>query len=139
MRDVQNRIIHLTNDAVQKHGNQNEIKRYEIGLKLSFSDLDKYIDSLPGNEENAGIFKRHIVPQMVSIATDCVRATYWKIDQNRKEFGFELMGMDFMIDENYKVWILEINSNPDLRAQCPVLFKVIPPLIDNVFRICVDP
>jgi hypothetical protein len=37
--------VHLTNDAVQKHGNHSDIKKYEIGLKLSFADLEKYIDN----------------------------------------------------------------------------------------------
>ena len=58
---------------------------------------------------------------------------------NRVESGFELYGMDFLIDEFYKVWILEFNSNPALTVNSPVLSRIIPPMLENVMRIAVDP
>lgn len=45
-----------------------------------------------------------------------------------------------MIDENFKVWLIEINTNPCLEsAQSPILTRIIPALIDNALRIAVDP
>ncbi|XP_067573194.1 inactive polyglycylase TTLL10 isoform X18 [Pseudorca crassidens] len=34
---------------------------------------------------------------------------------------FDLIGCDFLIDENFKVWLLEMNSNPALHTNCEVL------------------
>jgi hypothetical protein len=44
-----------------------------------------------------------------------------------------------MIDQNFKVWLLEENTTPALDVCCSLLSKIIPSLIDNVFRIALDP
>jgi hypothetical protein len=65
-------------------------------------------------------YRKRVYPLMKSIATDAIRSTFMKMDPNRVEYGFELYGMDYMIDENYKVWIIEFNTNPALTVNCPV-------------------
>jgi hypothetical protein len=44
-----------------------------------------------------------------------------------------------MIDDLYKVWLIEINQNPDITTTSPTLNKVIPPLIENILKIAIDP
>ena len=39
-----------------------------------------------------------------------------------------------MIDENFKVWLIEVNTNPCLEVTCPTLSKIIPTLVENLFR-----
>ena len=39
-----------------------------------------------------------------------------------------------MIDANFKPWLIEINTNPCLEMNCPVLDRVIPSMIENAFR-----
>jgi len=51
---------------------------------------------------------------MKEIATDVVRANYLNIDKERKMNNFEIFGMDFMIDNKFKPWLIEINANPCL-------------------------
>lgn len=43
-----------------------------------------------------------------------------------------------MIDELYNVWLIEINTNPCLETNCPVLTQIIPRFIDNTLQICID-
>lgn len=62
-----------------------------------------------------------------------------RLDPNRKEHIFEIFGLDFMIDENFKPYLIEINTNPALETACPICLRVIPPMIDNAFRIAIDP
>jgi len=31
-----------------------------------------------------------------------------------------------MIDESFKVWLIEVNTNPDIEICCPILAKIIP-------------
>lgn len=51
----------------------------------------------------------------------------------------KLFGLDFMLDENFKPWLIEFNANPCLETTCMVLTKIILPLIENVWRIAIDP
>lgn len=68
-----------------------------------------------------------------------IKAVFHKIDTINKVFQFELFGLDFMIDDKFKVWLIEANTNPDITVTSPVLAKVIPPMLENLFRIAVDP
>lgn len=44
-----------------------------------------------------------------------------------------------MIDENFKVWMIEMNTNPCLELSCPLLGRIIPTMLENAFRIAIDP
>lgn len=76
---------------------------------------------------------------MKEIGTEAVRATYSILDQSRRNNNFELLGLDFMIDEDYVPWLIEVNTNPCLEMSCSLLDKLIPQMVDNMFKICVDP
>ena len=43
-----------------------------------------------------------------------------------------------MIDQNYKCWLIEVNTNPCIEVNCPVLAAVIPSMLDNAFTIGLD-
>ena len=42
---------------------------------------------------------------------------------------FGLYGYDFMIDEDMKVWLIEINVNPALTTNTNTLIQAIPPVV----------
>lgn len=58
---------------------------------------------------------------------------------NKLNNTFELFGYDFMIDDTFKVFLIEANTNPCLEISCPLLSRIIPEVIDNTFRIALDP
>jgi len=103
-------MIHLTNDAVQK--NAEEYGKYELANKLSYDEFQKYLDN--HHSEKSICFFRDILPQIRSIITDSFRATYGKIDPYKRENTFEILGYDFMIDEDFKIYLIEVNTNPCL-------------------------
>jgi tubulin monoglycylase TTLL3/8 len=76
---------------------------------------------------------------MERLVTDSFRAVSNKIDPERNRHGFEIFGYDFMIDEDFNVYLIEANTNPCLEVCCPLLARIIPELLDNSFRIAVDP
>ena len=43
-----------------------------------------------------------------------LEATYKKLNPNQEDFCFEVFGLDFILDENYKLWLIEVNANPCL-------------------------
>lgn len=66
---------------------------------------------------------------MRRIAADSIKATAIYLDRCKHENNFELFGLDFMIDEDYKVWLIEINTNPCLELSCGILDRLIPHLL----------
>jgi hypothetical protein len=44
-----------------------------------------------------------------------------------------------MIDENFKVWLIEANTNPCLELSCPLLGRLIPGMLENAFKFVIDP
>ncbi len=51
---------------------------------------------------------------MKKIATQAVKSAYNKIDPQPKNFSFQLFGLDFMVDEYFNPWLIQINTNPCL-------------------------
>ena len=50
-----------------------------------------------------------------------------------------MFGFDFMMDDSFKVYIIEVNTNPCLSTPCPLLTRIISSVIDQTFRITLDP
>jgi tubulin--tyrosine ligase len=44
-----------------------------------------------------------------------------------------------MCDEDFKVYLIEVNTNPCIETDCPVLSRVITDVIDSGLRIALDP
>ena len=51
---------------------------------------------------------------------------------------FEIFGYDFILDSDFRPWILEINDNPGLCISSPVIEKIIPRMLDDAFRLTID-
>ena len=62
-----------------------------------------------------------------------------KIDPYKRVNTFEVYGLDFMLDEQFKVYLIEVNTNPALDLSSPLLARLIPSMLDNAFQISVDP
>jgi len=135
IEDVHNKFIHLTNDAVQKYSN--DYGKYENGNKLSLTDFQKYLKQAHPHL-NVDVFK-HLVPQIRKLVTDSYRAVYGKIDPSRLHNTFEMFGYDFMLDSDFRLYLIEVNTNPCLEMTCPLLARIIPEVLDNTFRVVLDP
>ena len=51
---------------------------------------------------------------------------------------FEIFGFDFILDNDFNPWILEINSNPGLGISSPVILKLVPRMVDDALRLTID-
>jgi tubulin polyglutamylase TTLL1 len=68
-----------------------------------------------------------------------VSSVHNKLDSNSRTYTFEIFGLDFLIDENLKPWLIEVNCNPCLELSSPLLSVLIPSMLENSLRIAVDP
>ena len=71
-----------------------------------------------------------IVPQMRSLMYDSVRASHDKLNPNKRPGCFEILGYDFMVDTDHKVWLIEINTNSCLDTSCTLLATVVPSMLE---------
>ena len=127
-KNVANKFVHLTNDAVQKR--LEDYGRYESGNKLSYIEFQKYLDSVKIDVD----FVKDLVPKMKDMARQSMRAVSRKIDPHRKAFTFEIYGYDFMIDEDWQPWLIEVNTNPCLELSSPYLARLIPTMVENALK-----
>ena len=112
-----------------------EYGKFEAGNKLSFEELSQYIEQhhCPGKTKKFTFFE-DVYPQMKQITRSSVVSTCQNIDPRKKESCFEIFGLDFMIDEEGKVFLIEVNVNPCLELSSPLLGKIIPHMIDNALQ-----
>ncbi|KAM7542361.1 hypothetical protein Aperf_G00000014310 [Anoplocephala perfoliata] len=75
-------------------------------------------------------------PEMRRISTNVFNAV--KNELACRIGFFEIYGMDFMIDDDMKVWLIEINSNPAMKTNCEVLRQVIPPIVSRFIHISIE-
>ena len=72
--------------------------------KVTFGLIQDY----PGSNLN---FKASQL-KMKQMATDLIHSVGKKLNPEKKEFSFELFGLDFMLDDKLDALIIEANSNP---------------------------
>jgi len=130
LKSLSNKAIHLTNDAVQQK--EEDYGKFESGNKLSFGDFQKYLDQTYASLHID--YMRDILPQIRKIITDTFRAVYSIIDPYKRYHTFEIFGYDFMIDADFKVYLIEINTNPCLEESSPLLGRIISYMLDTAFK-----
>ena len=124
--------VHLTNDAVQskyeKTKDENKMTRDEFEEYIANNGKSKSLTSGKDLYEN--------IKSLVRISAEVVKD---KLNSTGRSHGFELTGYDFMLDEDLKPYLIEVNSNPSLEEQCEVMKRLIPDLLESTFRVAVDP
>ena len=58
--------------------------------------------------------EKDFIPRFKDIVIDTILSAKSQLNQNDIHNCFELFGYDFMIDEDFRVWLIEINNNPYL-------------------------
>lgn len=83
------------------------------------------------------IYKSMIWPQICSQIKGSALSVQDMV-QNRKN-SFEFYGYDFMVDENLKVWLIEVNSSPSMDSdKQPVLKELINSVLTDLAKVVVD-
>ncbi|KAG5877281.1 hypothetical protein JTB14_021416 [Gonioctena quinquepunctata] len=121
--------IHLTNNSVQSR-----YSRLSKDITLpSYNMWDS--NQLKNYLSNVGfpkVFDDIIFPGMKECITAAVLMHQECVDQRKN--SFELYGADFIVTEDFKPWLLEINSNPALFASTPITAKMCPQVLEDVIK-----
>ena len=76
---------------------------------------------------------------MRDIVIDTIIATKHQLNKLNRKYCFELLGYDFLIDEDYRTWLLEVNNNPYLGYQNEQQYKLLTDMLNNLLKFTVDP
>lgn len=133
LKNLGDRFVHLTNDAVQQHSEK--YGKYEEGNKLSYAEFERYLSSKFGRQDYS-IYSLH--KAMRDIALEVASSSSHKLNPNSKDYCFELFGLDFLVDASFKPFLIEVNTNPCLELSSHSLERLIPRMLENMFRVALD-
>ncbi|XP_072282581.1 inactive polyglycylase TTLL10 isoform X2 [Pyxicephalus adspersus] len=127
---------HLTNQYMQKKNPlYSEMKEETVWTMERFNN---YVNenfaaakSLPKDWVFSIFTKR-----MQQIMIHCFLSVKSKLECRRG--FFDLIGCDFLIDDDFKVWLLEMNCNPALQTNCEVLKEVIPGVVNETLDLALE-
>ncbi|EFB23742.1 hypothetical protein PANDA_020163, partial [Ailuropoda melanoleuca] len=127
---------HLTNQFMQKKNSLYALLKEDS--VWSMERLNRHINDTFGKTKGLPrdwVFTT-FTKRMQQIMAHCFQAVKSKL--HCKLGYFDLIGCDFLIDENFKVWLLEMNSNPALHTNCEVLKEVIPGVVMETLDLAIE-
>ena len=76
---------------------------------------------------------------MKDLAIDCYLSCKQNLNPNKRRNSFEFFGFDFMIDEDFRIWLIEVNTNPSLAINNSGMKHILPMMFKDLFSIVLDP
>ena len=110
---------------------------HEEGNTLSYDDLQKYLDD-NYSQHNLNV-EEHFIPRMQDIIIDTFLSVKKKMNQKGRKNCYELFGFDFLLDEDFRIWLIECNHNPYLGTPCEFMRTLVPNMINDMLKIVLDP
>lgn len=127
--------VHLTNNCLQKFASN--YSAYEEGNTIEFAMFEEY---LKNQFQDVKVdFEQHIRPRMVDLMIDSYLAVKGELNPNKRRNCFELLGFDFLVDEDFRVWLIEVNTNPYLGIPNNFIRGLLPKMINDLMEIVLDP
>ena len=128
-------FTHITNYSFQKHNSN--FQKFEKGNEVPFYEFQKFIDE-KYPEKNYKL-KDNLMKQIkdiIKVTMLCAKNKFCK--NNNRGAQFEIFGYDFMMDSDFNVFLIEINSNPGLELSSPWIQIVVPRMLDDALRLTLD-
>lgn len=83
--------------------------------------------------------QKDFIPRIKDIIIDVFLSVRKKMNANNRENCFELFGFDFLLDEDFRVWLIEVNYNPFLGTPNEYMKVLVPNMIEDMLKIVLDP
>ena len=132
--DNKNTYVHLTNNCLQQFGDN--YGKHEDGNTLPLETLDKYFEeAFPG--KNVRI-ETHVIPRIKDLIIDTMLCTKNDLNPNHRPNIFEFFGFDFLIDEDMRTWLIEVNTNPYLGTPNEYIGNLLPNMVDDMLELTAD-
>lgn len=134
-KDLKDRYMHLTNYSINKFSSQytaNEDANACQGHKWTISKLMEYLQDY--NIDTKTLWKslqQLVIKTIIACESPVVELCDENI--NTRYNCYELFGIDILLDDNFKPWLLEVNISPSLHSASPLDAYVKGPLVQSIF------
>lgn len=124
--------IHLTNNSIQKHcKNGKRSVNLPAHNMWNLSDFKAYLS----NNGHGNVWPS-IYEGMKNCAIAIVQASL--VDTEIFQNSFEIYGCDFMINENFEPYLIEVNSSPDMSPSTVVTRRICPAALEDLLKVVID-
>ena len=128
-------FVHITNYSYQKYCDN--FQKFELGNEVPFYDFQKFLDKICPDDKKINV-QKDILSKVKEIIMLSMNSIKEKINRNNRNFCFEIFGYDFMLDNQFNVYLIEINMNPGIEISSPWINVIIPRMIDDCLRLTID-
>jgi hypothetical protein len=132
--NITNSYVHITNYSIQKYNDN--FSKFEHGNEVSFTDFQNYLNEAYSTKQIN--VRKDIFTEMKDIIEISCRAVINKINTNNRKYSFEVFGYDFIMDSEFNVFLLEVNTNPGLEESSPLIKSLVPRMLDDALRLTID-
>jgi len=131
-RKISDRYMHLTNNAIVSKCDA----FHESEIEGNMWSCDEFADHLSSLQGGRDVFQEVIWPQITKYVT-CSLESVQDMVESRKN-SFEFLGYDFMVDDNLKVWLIEVNSSPSMDHSTKVTERLVKLVLNDLPKVILD-
>jgi len=127
LSELENRFVHLTNHCIQTgHPNYGQVVQ---GNEMFFEQFEVYL-----RESGSGkTVAKDLMPQLNNIIIQTFLCIKEKMELHRDYRSIQIFGFDFMLDANFKAYLIEINATPASAE------KLLCQMVDSYIARALDP
>eukprot|EP01137_Pigoraptor_chileana_P006320 Opistho-2@3147 len=130
--DLDNKTIHLTNNSIQKCFDNFGTIDFAVGNMWSSDQFKEYLTET----KRGSVYDEIVYPQMKQVAIWALQSAQDLIETRKN--SFELYGVDFILDDQFRPWLVEVNSSPCLAASTPVTETLCAQVVEDTMKVIVD-
>ncbi|CAH1783741.1 unnamed protein product [Owenia fusiformis] len=132
--NLDNRAIHLCNNSVQKY--------YTVGERSTSLPDDnmwthtEFVNYLADQGHAENVWQNIVYSGMKNAIICSMTASQDAIEYRKGAFA--LYGADFMLTEDLRPWLIEINSSPSMEYSARATAKLCPRVLEDTLKVVID-
>ena len=145
--DISNVFAHLTNNCIARHSVDFATRDVTgEGNMWPCEKLAEWLDASPAGrariasdpERVKSVWADVVKPAMQAAVTRTVQCGQEYMLSNARDNSHQLYGYDFMLDEDLGVWLIEVNTSPQLTHSTSVTERMVKALAADLVKLMVD-